>query len=110
MTPMSRKPNTTPQEIMEYYQLFLWNRPQAKALESLVTISKYWCKDVGLLEYVLRNKDGKARRVKERYSFLYTYDEASGWKIAHHHASVMPEGLQDMSGAINVSDDSRFFQ
>ncbi|KAG7370753.1 calcium/calmodulin dependent protein kinase II association-domain containing protein [Nitzschia inconspicua] len=112
MTTMSRKPKTTLQEIQEFYQLFLWNRPQAKALESFVTISEHWCKDVGVLEYVLRNNDGHAQRVKERYSFLYTYDETSGWKIAHHHSSIMPQELQESSGAIEVDsdNDSRFFQ
>ncbi|KAG7344368.1 calcium/calmodulin dependent protein kinase II association-domain containing protein [Nitzschia inconspicua] len=112
MTTMSRKPKTTLQEIQEFYQLFLWNRPQAKALESFVTISEHWCKDVGVLEYVLRDNDGHAQRVKERYSFLYTYDETSGWKIAHHHSSIMPQELQELSGAIEVDsdNDSRFFQ
>jgi uncharacterized protein (TIGR02246 family) len=112
MTTMSRKPKKTPQEILEYYQLFLWNRPQAKVLESFVTVSEHWCKDIGVLEYTMRNGKKQAQRVKERYSFLYTYDEASGWKIAHHQASVMPQGLQETSGAIKDDDDndSRFFQ
>ena len=30
--------------------------------------------------------------VLARYSFVYVYEDGQ-WKIAHHHSSVMPEGL-----------------
>jgi len=30
--------------------------------------------------------------VKARYSYVYVY-EGGQWKIAHHHSSVMPEGI-----------------
>jgi uncharacterized protein (TIGR02246 family) len=112
MTSMSLKPKTTRQEIIEFYQLFLWSRPQAKVLESFVTISVHWCKDVGVLEYTLRDSAGQTNRVKERYSFLYIFDEASGWKIAHHQSSLVPEGLQETVGAIKNDsiDDPQCFQ
>lgn len=80
MSTMSLKPKTTRQEILEFYQLFLWNRPQTKVLETFVTISTHWCKDFGILEYTFRDISGPIKRVKERYSFLYIFDEASGWK------------------------------
>jgi hypothetical protein len=31
-------------------------------------------------------------KVLARYSFVYVYENGQ-WKIAHHHSSVMPEGL-----------------
>lgn len=31
-------------------------------------------------------------KVLARYSFVYVYEDGQ-WKIAHHHSSVMPEGL-----------------
>jgi hypothetical protein len=91
-TSASAAPKTTPQEITMFYQIFLWNRPTAKVLQSFVTISKYWCKDVGVLEYTIR---GSARKIRERYSFLYIYTEAGGWKIAHHHCSMVPADLKE---------------
>jgi len=32
------------------------------------------------------------QKVKGRYSFIYVYEDGE-WKIAHHHSSVMPEGI-----------------
>ena len=31
-------------------------------------------------------------KVKARYSYVYTYEDGQ-WKIAHHHSSMMPEGM-----------------
>lgn len=109
---ISDKPRTTPQEILEFYQLFLWSRPRARALQSYVTVSTHYCKDVGVLEYALKDSQGHIQqRIRERYSFLYVYDEAGGWKIAHHHSSVMPDGVQEAGRRIDDEDnDSRFFQ
>jgi uncharacterized protein (TIGR02246 family) len=108
---VSSTPRATPQEIFEYYQLFLWSRPQAKAIQSYVTVSKHWCKDVGVLEYTLKDSNGKIQqRMKERYSFLYVFDDSAGWKIAHHHSAVIPDGLQDMSDRMQGDTENRFFQ
>ena len=100
-TSASAAPKTTAQEITTFYQIFLWNRPTAKVLQSFVTISKYWCKDVGVLEYTIR---GSARKIRERYSFLYIYTDAGGWKIAHHHCSMVPTDLQETG--LNILGDS----
>jgi uncharacterized protein (TIGR02246 family) len=108
---VSSTPRTTPQEIFEYYQLFLWSRPQARAIQSYVTVSKHWCKDVGVLEYTLKDSNGEIQeRIKERYSFLYIYDDSAGWKIAHHHSAVISYGIQEMSERIQDDTDNRFFQ
>lgn len=93
-------PRTTPRAIKNFYQLFLWSRPQAKVLQSHITIATHYAKDAGVLEYTFRDNGGKGRdgastRVKERYSFLYVFDEASGWKIAHHHSSAITERMQE---------------
>jgi uncharacterized protein (TIGR02246 family) len=106
MTTMSQQPKTTAREISQFYRIFLWNRPQARQLESYVTLSSHWAKDVGVLEYSFSKSDGQLQKVRERYSFLYTFDEAAGWRIAHHHASVIPNGLAARSGAIHESSDN----
>lgn len=107
MTTASGTPKTTPQEIREFYQMFLWNRPQATIVQSFVTISKYWCKDVGVLEYTM--KHGK-RNIRERYSFLYVHDEESGWKIAHHHFSAVLGDLQETGPEVRDGSGDQFFQ
>ena len=106
-TSASAAPTTTIHDIETFYQIFLWNRPTAKVLQSFVTISKYWCKDVGVLEYTIR---GSARKIRERYSFLYIYTDAGGWKIAHHHASAFPEDLQETGPQIPGDSANQFFQ
>jgi len=106
-TSASAAPKTTSQEITTFYQIFLWNRPTAKVLQSFVTISKYWCKDVGVLEYTIR---GSARKIRERYSFLYIYTDAGGWKIAHHHCSMVPADLKETGLNISGDSDDQFFQ
>jgi uncharacterized protein (TIGR02246 family) len=109
MATVSDTPRTTPQEILEFYQLFLGSRPQAKSLQSFVTISTHWCKDMGILEYTLKDSEGRIQQqIKERYSFLYVFDDAGGWKIAHHHSSVLPFGSSDSSKGEKLDDSSSF--
>jgi len=52
-------------------------------------IGHNWCQDVGIYEF---NLGASGDKVKARYSFIYTYEDEE-WKIAHHHSSVMPEGV-----------------
>jgi hypothetical protein len=48
-----------------------------------------WAKDAGIYEFTMGATGDK---VLARYSFVYVYENGQ-WKIAHHHSSVMPEGL-----------------
>lgn len=88
-------PRTDPESIKNFFDYFLLNQPQATVLQSFVTVHNHWCKDVGILEYALGNPEmGQVRRtVKERYSFLYVWEDEE-WRIAHHHSSALPEGLK----------------
>jgi hypothetical protein len=43
-------------------------------------------------------------KVLARYSYVYTYEDGD-WKIAHHHSSVMPEGLLAGAGGDVLSND-----
>jgi uncharacterized protein (TIGR02246 family) len=107
MTTASATPKSTPEEIQEFYQMFLWNRPKAKVLQSLVTRSTHWCKDVGVLEYTMNRGE---QRIRERYSFLYVYDDATGWKIAHHHSAVFVGDLTESGPEIRGDENSEYFQ
>jgi hypothetical protein len=39
-------------------------------------------------------------KVKARYTFIYVYED-NQWKIAHHHSSVMPEGI-DIAETLSI--------
>jgi len=43
----------------------------------------------GIYEFTMGTTGAK---VRGRYSFIYIYEDGE-WKIAHHHSSVMPEGV-----------------
>merc|ERR1712038_646052 len=63
--------------------------PQGEILESHVTVGHNFASDVGIYEFTMGASGDK---VKARYSFNYVYEDDE-WKIAHHHSSVMPEGI-----------------
>ncbi|CAJ1959484.1 unnamed protein product [Cylindrotheca closterium] len=75
--------------IHSYFVDFLQKKPQGEILESFVTSGPDWCKDVGIYEFTMGATGDK---VKGRYSFVYVWEDDE-WKIAHHHSSVMPEGM-----------------
>lgn len=87
---VSDTPRTTPEAIEDYFAQFLKSQPQG-VIESGVTISDEanWAKDAGVYEFTMGTTGDK---VKGRYSFVYIFEEGE-WKIAHHHSSVMPEGV-----------------
>jgi uncharacterized protein (TIGR02246 family) len=90
---------TDNESIKEYFVQFLKLKPQGKILESYVECGPNWAKDVGVYEFTLRG-DGN-RKVKARYTFLYTYEDGQ-WKISHQHSSMMPEDLIKASKAANA--------
>jgi len=75
--------------IHSYFVDFCEKKPQGEILESYVTTGEGWCKDVGIYEFTMGSTGDK---VKARYSFVYVFEDGE-WKIAHHHSSVMPEGM-----------------
>ena len=46
-------------------------------------------------------------KVKARYTFVYVFED-NQWKIAHHHSSVMPEGI-DIATPINKAEVLNLF-
>jgi uncharacterized protein (TIGR02246 family) len=90
MPTVSATPRTGRAAIKEFYDSFVLNKPQVKVLQSFVTVNENWCKDLGVCEFRLGTRGAT---IQERYSFLYILEDGE-WKIAHHHSSALPEGLQ----------------
>ena len=93
---VSDTPRTDEALIKDYFDSFLLRKPSGKILESFVKVGEGWAKDSGIYEFTMGD-DGSV--VKARYSFLYVIENGQ-WRIAHHHSSVMPEGItvgQDIS-------------
>jgi len=82
-------PRTDFAGINDYFTSFLTKKPQGEILESNVMIGHNWCQDAGIYEFTF---GATGQKVKGRYSFIYVYEDGE-WKIAHHHSSVMPEGI-----------------
>jgi uncharacterized protein (TIGR02246 family) len=85
----SDTPRNSRDAVQDYYRTFLKRGPVAKLQDSFVQISSNWAKHIGMYEIAMQDKREKIRC---RFSFLYTFEEGQ-WRIAHHHASVMPEGI-----------------
>mmetsp|Transcript_26828 Transcript_26828/g.63985 ORF Transcript_26828/g.63985 Transcript_26828/m.63985 type:complete len:633 (-) Transcript_26828:67-1965(-) len=86
---VSDEPRTSEDRITEYFVNFLQNKPQGVITEGKTTSGDGWCKDAGIYEFTMGSTGDK---VLARYSFVYVFEDGE-WKIAHHHSSVMPEGL-----------------
>ena len=97
---VSDKPRTDYDSIKEYFVDFLQLKPQGTILESHVEYGPNWAKDVGIYEFEMRADNN--RKVKARYTYVYTYEEGQ-WKISHHHSSMMPEEQIKNSKVANAS-------
>lgn len=86
---VSDVPRTDFNLIKDYFDAFLLKKPQGKIVDGHIKIGHNWAQDAGIYEFTL-GVDGS--KVMARYSFVYTF-EGGQWRIAHHHSSVMPEGI-----------------
>lgn len=104
---VSDEPRTDYEGIKSYFDKFLENKPQGIITSGKVKIGECgtYCTDTGIYEFTMRASGAK---VKARYSYVYTYEDGQ-WKIAHHHSSMMPEGLvpkdQPEGGKVAISVD-----
>ena len=86
---VSDTPRTDYDLIKDYFDSFLTKKPQGTILDGNIRIGNNWAQDAGIYEFTM-GVDGS--KVKARYSFVYVYEDGQ-WKIAHHHSSIMPEGI-----------------
>ncbi|BEL04171.1 calcium/calmodulin-dependent protein kinase type II [Actinoplanes sichuanensis] len=87
---VSNQVRTNRAEIVDYFQHFLENRPQAVITESHVKVlDPTTAIDTGTYRFTLRSDSG-TRVVDARYTFVY--ERINGkWLIVNHHSSAMPE-------------------
>uniref|UniRef100_A0A7R9VN03 Calcium/calmodulin-dependent protein kinase II association-domain domain-containing protein n=1 Tax=Pseudictyota dubia TaxID=2749911 RepID=A0A7R9VN03_9STRA len=86
---VSDTPRTDFASIKDYFDAFLQKKPQGQIVEGQITIGDGWAMDAGIYDFTM-GIDGS--KVRARYSYVYKF-EGGEWKIAHHHSSVMPEGI-----------------
>lgn len=91
--------------IKDYFDAFLQKEPQGEILEGDIRIGDGWCQDAGIYEFTMGATGDK---VKARYTYVYVY-ENNQWKIAHHHSSVMPEGI-DIATPITEAEVRGLFE
>jgi len=96
---VSDTPRTDPAGIKDYFDAFLQKEPQGKILEGDIRIGDGWAQDAGIYEFTM---GATGDVVKARYTYVYVFEE-NQWKIAHHHSSVMPEGI-DIAKAITEDE------
>lgn len=87
---VSDTPRTDYAGIKDYFDAFLKKQPQGEILEGNIRIGEGWAQDAGIYEFTMGAEGGA--KVKGRYTYTYVMEDGQ-WKIAHHHSSVMPEGI-----------------
>ena len=86
---VSDTPRTDFDSIVDYFDAFLQKKPSGTIVEGKITKGVNWAQDCGIYEFSM-GADGS--KVKARYTFVYVFEDGE-WRIAHHHSSVMPEGI-----------------
>eukprot|EP00532_Pseudo-nitzschia_australis_P014240 CAMPEP_0168284040 /NCGR_PEP_ID=MMETSP0141_2-20121125/23277_1 /TAXON_ID=44445 /ORGANISM="Pseudo-nitzschia australis, Strain 10249 10 AB" /LENGTH=490 /DNA_ID=CAMNT_0008227983 /DNA_START=380 /DNA_END=1852 /DNA_ORIENTATION=+ len=102
---VSDTPRTDFGSIKDYFDAFLKKQPQGEILEGNIRIGNGWAQDAGIYEFTMGAEGGA--KVKGRYTYTYVMEDGE-WKIAHHHSSVMPEGI-DIATSITKSEVQGLF-
>lgn len=89
MPTRSNIPRTNHQEIRDYFEYFLKQKPVAVINMRVIRIGRNSATDSGLYTFTL-TKNGKTVEVPARYTFEYEYINGK-WMIVGHHSSIMPE-------------------
>ena len=83
---VSNKPRLTPDEKLDYFQMFLKKKPQGTIDSRTIEVDCNSAFDAGLYTF----KFGDGSTVKARYTYTYKWD-GKQWLITSHHSSAMPE-------------------
>jgi len=101
---VSDTPRTDFDSIKDYFDAFLLKEPKGVILDGDIRIGNGWCQDAGIYEFTMGSTGDK---VRARYTYVYVYED-NQWKIAHHHSSVMPEGI-DIAKPIKKEEVQNLF-
>jgi len=86
---VSNVPRNSREEIIDYFDHFLEKKPFGVVKQRNVKKGCNKLTDAGV--YVFRlTANGVTQEVNARYTFVYEFKQG-GWKIIHHHSSMMPE-------------------
>eukprot|EP00536_Pseudo-nitzschia_multiseries_P012988 jgi/Psemu1/261071/estExt_Genewise1Plus.C_5280010 len=102
---VSDTPRTDYDSIKDYFDGFLKKQPQGEILDGNIRIGNGWAQDAGIYEFTMGAEGGA--KVKGRYTYTYVMEDGQ-WKIAHHHSSVMPEGI-DIATSITKEEVQGLF-
>jgi uncharacterized protein (TIGR02246 family) len=86
---VSNVPRTSRNEIIDYFNHFLEKQPFGTIKQRNVKKGCNKLTDAGVYVFKLTS-NGQMQEVNARYTFVYEHRDG-GWKIIHHHSSMMPE-------------------
>lgn len=85
---VSNKVRLTAAEKIDYFKVFLANKPQGSIDSRSIRIGCNSAVDAGLYTFKYA---ASGKTVQARYSYSYAWD-GEQWLITSHHSSAMPEG------------------
>ena len=84
---VSNQPRLTPEEKLDYFQMFLKKKPQGTIDSRFIEIDCNTALDAGIYTFKF-GADGST--VQARYTYTYKWN-GKDWLITSHHSSAMPE-------------------
>ncbi len=87
---ISNKVRHNSQEMKDYFEHFLQQKPVGKIDEQNIRIYCDVAIDSGRYTFSIVDKNGTKSKVKARYTFVYR-KIGDKWLIEEHHSSTMPE-------------------
>lgn len=91
---------------VDYFTAFLKLKPFGTINQNYVRFlsqDKTTAANSGIYTFKLTQADGSIKKVKARFTFVYSKDAEGQWKIVEHHSSAMPEdALAEISAQFNI--------
>lgn len=85
----SKEMRQTPEEIEEYFKIFLKLHPKGSIIRQNARLYDPIAINSGLYDFET-TVDGETHHMMGRFTFVYRKDD-DAWKIIEHHSSMMPD-------------------